>query len=138
MAQFQPGETPPGAKPINEAIAKEYQQRSAEARKRNRTLREAALAALQERTPDGHTKMEALILKAMDNHYKGKLAFRDLKDLAAILGEDVLRIQHEGIEEIGIRIVDTRKRDGERIVVNYDADDTHSESERVLVSKDTE
>ena len=119
MAQFQPGETPPVGTPISAEVAREYQAKAAEARKRNRTLREAALAALQERTPDGHTKMEALILKAMDNHYKGKLAFRDLKDLAAILGEDVLRIQHEGIEEIGIRIVDTRKRDGSKVQVDY-------------------
>ena len=117
--QFLPGATPEGAIPISEGSAKDMQARSAEARKRNRTLREAALAALQERTPDGHTKMEALILKAMDNHYKGKLAFRDLKDLAAILGEDVLRIQHEGIEEIGIRIVDTRKRDGSKVTIDY-------------------
>ena len=120
MAKFEDGNA--DGRKFSGDVATEMQARSVESRKRNRTLREAALAALQERTPDGHTKMEALIIKAMDNHYKGKLAFRDLKDLAAILGEDVLRIQHEGIEVIGIRIVDTRKRDGERIVVNYDAD----------------
>lgn len=96
MGQFQPGETPPGAKPISEAIAKEYQQRSAASRKRNRTLRETLLAALQEDGGEGMTKMEILVRQAMNNHKKGKLTFHDLKDLAAILGENVLKVETDG------------------------------------------
>ena len=119
MSKFKPGQSGNPATQISGDIAEKMQARSAEARKRNRTLREATLAALQEDGGGGKTRLEHLVLKAMDNHRKGRLTFRDLKDLAAILGEDVLRIQHEGIEEVGIRIVDTRKRDGTRVTVNY-------------------
>lgn len=96
MAKFQPGETPPGAIPINEDIAKEYQKRSAEARKRNRTLRETLLTALNEDGGEGMTKLEVLVRQAMNNHKKGKLTFRDLKDLAAVLGEQTINVKTDG------------------------------------------
>lgn len=96
MAKFKPGETPPGAVPISEEIAKEYQQRSAAARKKNRTLREAMLEALQEDGGNGLTKLDILARKAMDNHRKGRLTFRDLKDLAAILGEQTINVKTDG------------------------------------------
>lgn len=96
MAKFKPGETPPGAIPINEDIAKEMQLRSAAARKRNRTLREALLEALQEDGGGGYTKLDILARKAMENHRKGKLSFRDLKDLAAVLGEQTINVKTDG------------------------------------------
>lgn len=96
MAKFKPGETPPGAIPINEEIAKEYQQRSARARKRNRTLREALLEALQEDGGGGLTKLDILARKAMENHRNGKLSFKDLKDLSAVLGEATLNVKSDG------------------------------------------
>lgn len=96
MAKFQPGETPQGAVPINEEIAKEYQLRSAASRKRNRTLRETLLAALQEDGGEGMTKMEILVRQAMNNHKKGKLTFHDLKDLAAVLGEQTINVKTDG------------------------------------------
>lgn len=117
MAKFEDGNA--DGRKFSGDVATEMQARSVEARKRNKTLRETLLAALMEDGGGGKTRLEHLVLKAMDNHRKGRLTFRDLKDLAAILGEDVLRIQHEGIEEVGIRIVDTRKRDGTRVTVNY-------------------
>ena len=40
--------------------------------------------------------MEHLVRKAMENHRKGKLTFRDLKDLSAVLGENVLKIEQDG------------------------------------------
>lgn len=96
MAKFQPGETPQGAITINEDIAKEYQRRSAEARKRNHTLRETLLVALQEDGGEGMTKLEVLVRQAMNNHKKGKLTFRDLKDLAAVLGEQTINVKTDG------------------------------------------
>lgn len=93
MAKFKPGETPPGAVPISEEIAKEYQQRSAAARKKNRTLREALLEALQEDGGNGLTKLDILARKAMENHRNGKLSFRDLKDLSAVLGEQTINVK---------------------------------------------
>lgn len=96
MAKFQPGETPQGAIPINEEIAKEYQLRSAASRKRNRTLRETLLAALSEDGGEGMTKMEILVRQAMNNHKKGKLTFHDLKDLASVLGEQTINVKTDG------------------------------------------
>lgn len=54
------------------------------------------LAALQQDGGGGLTRMEHLVLKAMDNHRKGKLSFRDLKDLSAILGEQTLNVKTDG------------------------------------------
>ena len=85
------------------------QLRSAASRKRNRTLRETLLAALQEDGGEGMTKMEILVRQAMNNHKKGKLTFHDLKDLAFVLGEAELGITGGDGGDLGIRIVDTRK-----------------------------
>lgn len=92
MAKFQPGELPPVGQQISEDSAREMQLRSAASRKRNRTLRETLLAALQEDGGEGMTKMEILVRQAMNNHKKGKLTFHDLKDLAFVLGEAELGI----------------------------------------------
>ena len=72
---------------ISTDVAREYQQRSAQSRKRNKTLREALCEALMEDGGGGFTKMEILARKAMENHRSGKLSFRDLSYLATILGE---------------------------------------------------
>lgn len=96
MARFQPGETPPGAVPFSEGIAKEMQARSVEARRTNRTLREVMREALEEEAAPGVTRLEALARKTLANHYNGKLTFKDLRNLSAILGEDTLNIKTEG------------------------------------------
>ena len=96
MAKFKPGETPPVGTQISEEVAREYQQRSAKARKRNRTLREALLEALQEDGGGGYTKLDILARKAMENHRNGKLSFKDLKDLSAVLGEATLNVKSDG------------------------------------------
>ena len=98
--RFLPGVTPAAGSPINEGIAREYQARSAEARKRNKTLREAMIEALQEPGGGGYTKLEILVRKAMANHQSGKLSFLDLKFLASIMGEDKLNIETNGPQVI--------------------------------------
>ena len=96
MAKFEEGNPIGEATRISGDIAGEMQARSVEARRRNKTLREATLAALQEDGGGGKTRLEHLVLKAMDNHRKGKLTFRDLKDLAAILGEQTINVKTDG------------------------------------------
>lgn len=96
MGQFKQGEHANPATEISGAVAVEYQQRSAKARKRNRTLREALLEALQEDGGGGYTKLDILARKAMENHRNGKLSFKDLKDLSAVLGEATLNVKSDG------------------------------------------
>ena len=98
--RFLPGIRPEVGSPINEGIAREYQLRSAEARKRNKTLREAMIEALHEDGGNGLTKLEVLVRKAMANHANGKLSFLDLKFLASIMGEDKLNIETNGPQVI--------------------------------------
>ena len=71
----------------SDGVAAAMQARSAEARKQNKTLREALREALMEDGGGGYTKMEILARKAMENHRSGKLSFRDLSYLATIIGE---------------------------------------------------
>ena len=85
---------------ISTEVAREYQLRSAEARKRNKTLREAMIEALHEDGGGGMTKLEILVRKAMSNHANGKLSFLDLKSLASIMGEDKLNIETNGPQVI--------------------------------------
>lgn len=96
MAKFEQGNPIGEATRISGDVAGEMQARSVEARKRNKTLRETLLAALMEDGGGGKTRLEHLVLKAMDNHRKGRLTFHDLKDLAAILGENVLKVETDG------------------------------------------
>lgn len=86
--------------PISNGLASEMQARSVEARKRNKTLREAMIEALQEPGGGGYTKLEILVRKAMANHQSGKLSFLDLKSLASIMGEDKLNIETNGPQVI--------------------------------------
>lgn len=105
MAKFEQG----NEHAISADVAREYQARSVESRKRNKTLRETLLSALMEDGGGGKTRLEHLVLKAMDNHRKGRLTFHDLKDLAFVLGEAELGITGGDGGDLGIRIVDTRK-----------------------------
>jgi len=129
MAKFQPGETPQGAVPFSEESAKEMQLRSAASRKRNRTLRETLLAALQEDGGEGMTKMEILVRQAMNNHKKGKLTFHDLKDLAFVLGEAELGITGGDGGDLGIRIVDTRKVHRSPLIIDETPEGEATETE---------
>ena len=106
QGRFVKGETPEGAKPINEGVAKEYQARSAVARKANRkereTLAEVLKRQLQEKAADGSqlTKLEYLIAKALQNHSKGTLTLKDLTYLQKLLGEDTPNINTNGPQMI--------------------------------------
>lgn len=98
--QFVKGVTPPTGERISEGVAREFQARSVEARKKNKTLREAMIEALHEDGGNGFTKLEVLVRKAMANHANGKLSFLDLKFLASIMGEDKLNIETNGPQVI--------------------------------------
>ncbi len=98
--QFVKGEGGNKATQISGGVAVDYQARSVEARKRNKTLREAMIEALQEDGGNGLTKLEILVRKAMANHANGKLSFLDLKFLASIMGEDKLNIETNGPQVI--------------------------------------
>ena len=73
-------------------VAEEMQARATEARKQNKTLREAMREALLEDGGGGMTKLEVLVRKAMNNHREGKLTFKDLQNLAIVLGETQLTL----------------------------------------------
>ena len=97
MGKFEKGKTPEGAVPISEETAKAYQLRSAEARKANTKERATLRAVLLEELDhvdeaSGLTRRQLLIKKAMANHAKGKLSFKDLKDLADLLGESIQQV----------------------------------------------
>ena len=100
--RFVKGEIPEGAKPINEGLAKEYQARSAVARKENRkerqTIAEVMRRQLEEKVSDGSqlTKLEYLVAKTLQNHIKGTLSLKDLTYLQKLLGEDTININTNG------------------------------------------
>lgn len=83
---------------ISTEVAREYQARSAEARKRNRTLAEAVRAALEKKATEGSpmTRLEYLAEKAIANHATGDMTFKDLRDLQKLLGEDVQNVNLSG------------------------------------------
>ena len=88
--RFIKGVTPEGAVPISEGIAKEMQAKSAEARKKNRTVAEVLRAQLAEKAAEGQsmTRLEYLTLKAINTHAKGDMTMRDLREMQKVLGED--------------------------------------------------
>lgn len=66
---------------------------SGKARKEKATLRAVLLEELDEKDErTGLTRRQLLIKKAMANHAKGKLSFKDLKDLADLLGESIQQV----------------------------------------------
>ena len=81
---------------ISTDVAREYQLRSAEARKKNKTIAETLRAYLETDGGNGYTKGELLVMQAVKNHKDGKLTFHDLKDLADVLGEATLNIKTDG------------------------------------------
>lgn len=76
----------------SDGMAAEMQERSVNSRKLNKTLREAMREALMEDGGGGMTKLEILVRKAMNNHRDGKLTFKDLRNLAIVLGETQLTL----------------------------------------------
>ena len=92
MAKFEEGNKQ-GVK-IDGELAAEYQRRSVESRKANTSVREVLLHELMKKARDGEdmTRLEALVVKAMSNHAKGKLTFKDLKDLQDLLGESIQNV----------------------------------------------
>lgn len=82
---------------ISAEVAREYQRRSVEARKANKEMRATLREVLMEELDhvdeaSGLTRRQLLIKKAMANHAKGKLSFKDLKDLADLLGESIQNV----------------------------------------------
>ena len=96
MAKYEKGESGNPATQFSGEVAVEMQKRSAAVRRENRTLREVMREALEEEAAPGVTRLEALARKTLANHYNGKLTFKDLRNLSAILGEDTLNIKTEG------------------------------------------
>lgn len=94
--RFVKGKTPEGAVPISEGLAKDYQARSVAARKANKTIAEHLRAYLDQDAGNGHTRGELLVMQAVKNHKDGKLTFKDLRDLAHIMGEDTINIKTDG------------------------------------------
>ena len=66
---------------------------SGAARRERATLRAVLMEELDEKDErTGLTRRQLLIKKAMANHAKGKLSFKDLKDLADLLGESIQNV----------------------------------------------
>ena len=95
MAKFEKGQSGNPATQISGENAEEMQKRSAAKRKENKTIAEMMRIALMEDAGNGMTKGEYLIRKAIGNHKDGKLGFRDLKDLAAVLGETTINVKSD-------------------------------------------
>ena len=98
--RFVKGETPEGAIPINEGIAKEYQARSVASRREHKTIADQLRNYLDQDAGNGYTRGEILVMQAVKNHKDGRLTFRDLCDLSRILGEDTLNINTNGPQMI--------------------------------------
>lgn len=81
---------------ISTEVAREMQARSAVARKENKTIAAMLRKYLDEPGGGGYTRGEILVMKAVNNHKDGKLTFKDLRDLARVMGEDVLNIKTDG------------------------------------------
>lgn len=65
---------------------------SGRSRRKHKELRELLIRELTKVGTNGMTKEEYLIAKALENHAKGKLSFKDLKDLQDLLGESALNV----------------------------------------------
>ena len=100
--QFVPGNKEGRTFTSSGGLATEMQARSVASRKRNATIAEMLRRELEKDGGDGLTRGEVLVAKAAHNHLKGKLTFKDLKDMQDVLGESVqqLHVQHEGIVKV--------------------------------------
>lgn len=94
--RFIKGNTEGKNSPINNGLATEMQARSVAARKENKTIAAMLRTYLDEPGGGGYTRGEILVMKAVNNHKDGKLTFKDLRDLARVMGEDVLNIKTDG------------------------------------------
>ena len=94
--RFLPGNTEGKNSPISNGLATEMQARSVAARKENKTIAAMLRTYLDEPGGGGYTRGEILVMKAVNNHKDGKLTFKDLRDLARVMGEDVLNIKTDG------------------------------------------
>ena len=100
--QFSKGEMPDTGQRISEGLARDYHARSVAAKKENKTIAETLRKYLETDGGGGYTKGELLVMKAVNNHREGKLTFKDLRDLARILGEDTLNIKTDGPVNIAV------------------------------------
>lgn len=94
--RFIKGNTEGKNSPISNGLATEMQARSVAARKENKTIAAMLRQYLDEPGGGGYTRGEILVMKAVNNHKDGKLTFKDLRDLARVMGEDVLNIKTDG------------------------------------------
>lgn len=98
---------------ISTEVARDYQAKSAAARKENRKLADILREQLAQKAGDGTmTKYEYLVAKAIANGAKdAKFSMRDLKDLQALLGENVQKVEHTGsVTEIIVRSEEERQK----------------------------
>lgn len=72
--------------------AREAGKKSGESRRRHRELRELLIRELTRVGANGMTKEEYLVAKVLENHARGKLTFKDMKDLQDLLGESSLNV----------------------------------------------
>ena len=114
MARYEKGQSGNPDKVISGEIAQEYQRRSVESRKQNTLMRDAVLKELMKSAGPGTdmTRLQALVAKAMSNHAKGKMTFKDLKDLRTLMGEDVQQVQIGGD---GFKVVVNTAQDAEAV-----------------------
>lgn len=94
--RFIKGNTEGRNSPINNGLATEMQARSAAKKREKKTIAGMLRAYLDEPGGGGFTRGEILVMKAVNNHREGKLTFKDLRDLARVMGEDVLNIKTDG------------------------------------------
>lgn len=111
--RFVKGVKPPVGSPISEGVARDMQARSVAARKENRKLADILRDQLAEKAGDGTmTKYEYLVAKAIANGAKdAKFSMRDLKDLQALLGENVQKVEHTGEVRSAIIVESKEQKD---------------------------
>lgn len=93
--------------------AAECAKRATASRVENRKLADILRDQLAEKAGDGTmTKYEYLVAKAIANGAKdAKFSMRDLKDLQALLGENVQKVEHTGsVTEIIVRSEEERQK----------------------------
>lgn len=93
--------------------ASECGRKGGTARIENRKLADILREQLAQKAGDGTmTKYEYLVAKAIANGAKdAKFSMRDLKDLQALLGENVQKVEHTGsVTEIIVRSEEERRK----------------------------
>lgn len=94
---------------------------SVKAKKERKQLRQMLMAELDKAAgADGMTREEYLVAKCLQNYTKGKLTFRDLKDLQDLLGESQTNINVSG-DGVNIIVESKERADKIRNIKNLDA-----------------